>query len=73
MKLPVLHVYGELDVITGLERHQSVRTVVDKNYFEEIVHKGGHYVPQQKEFVQSTIDFIEKTGPIVDGEISGKI
>jgi predicted esterase len=61
---PVIHVYGTLDLVTTLERTKPVKDTVEQSCFTEIVHQGGHFVPQQKINLRDVSDFINRTAPI---------
>ena len=55
---PVLHVIGNLDTVTGRDRTDTVADVVAPDSLTVAVHPGGHYVPQQKVWVQEIVSFV---------------
>lgn len=59
IKIPSLHVKGDLDTITEPEKVESLfnSCLIDKRTM--LIHPGGHFVPNSRGFVKKIINWIE--------------
>ncbi|CCD27288.1 putative serine hydrolase NDAI_0K00970 [Naumovozyma dairenensis CBS 421] len=59
IKVPSLHVYGDLDTITEPEKVQSLLKSCTEGTATYLTHPGGHFVPNSRGFLKKVVTWLD--------------
>ncbi|GME69356.1 unnamed protein product [[Candida] boidinii] len=59
IKIPTLHIMGELDTLVSNERSMAFYECCEESTATILKHPGGHYVPNTKEFVKKQVAWVQ--------------